>query len=184
MDDKNIIDLFWERNESAISKTSVKYGKLCKSVALNILNNSFDAEECVNDTYLKAWQLMPTERPKFLSAFLCKITKNFALKKYEYYSASKRKGNSQKCLDEIYDYIVDNKNVYDKYEADYIAERINAFLKNETPDNRKIFVKRYWFFDQEKDIAECFGISQSKVKSSLFRTRKKLKEQLEREGLI
>lgn len=183
MEDSKIIDLYWERSESAIKETQLKYGKLCNHIAMNVLHNIENVEECVNDTYLGAWNAMPSQRPNILSAFLCRITRNIALKKYEYNHAQKRNPEIEASFTELDDCITSSENVEEQYEAIYIAKLVSQFLRTLSYENRNIFLRRYWYFDSISEIANCFQYSESKVKSMLFRIRMKLKEQLEKEGV-
>ena len=183
--DVYIVNLFWERDERAITETSRKYGAYCQSIALQILQNIQDAEECVNDTYLKAWDVIPPERPSKLGAFLGKITRNLALDKYKAYRAVKRGGSDfAVSLEELGDCIPDTSaDIQSQANAEYIGKVINDFLKSQPTLARKIFVCRYFYSDSITDIAKRFSCSEGKVKSSLFRTRNKLKIHLEKEGI-
>lgn len=182
MDDNEIIDLFWERSEIAIKESEIKYGKLCKHIAMNILNSNEDAQECINDTYLGAWNAIPPYRPNVLAAFLCRITRNLALKKYDYNSAKKRDIKMQLPLEELENYLLSASNVEEDYNAKYLAELMNCFLRTLTYEKRNIFIRRYWFFDSIADISNRFEISESKTKSILFRTRNELRSHIRKEG--
>ena len=185
-DDTYIVDLFWARNEQAITETTRKYGGYCTSIALQILQNLQDAEECVNDTYLKAWDVIPPEKPTKLGAFLGKITRNLALDKYKAYRAAKRGGSEfTVSLEELGDCIPDvSADLQSQADAFYLGKAINTFLKNQPAMARKIFVCRYFYNDSVSDIAKRFACSEGKVKSSLYRTRNRLKIHLEKEGII
>lgn len=184
MDEKEIIDLYWARSERAIVETDQKYGKLCHRIAFNILANHQDSEECVNDTYLKAWSTMPPKRPQKLSAFLGKITRNLALNRYEKYTAEKRGGGEvPAALDELAECIPDHASVENVVENSILVDRLNAFLDGLPAELRKIFMRRYWEVCTVREIAQTYGISESKVKVSLFRTRSKLRSFLEQEGI-
>lgn len=176
--------MFWERSESAIRETDIKYGKLCRHIAMNIVQNIEDVEECINDTYLGAWNAMPQQRPEFLSAFFCRIARNLALKKYEYNSAKKRNAELEISLSELNDCISSGSSVESEYEVMHIAKIISDLLRTLSYENRNVFLRRYWYYDSITDIAGLFGMSESKVKSCLFRTRNKLKEYFEKEGII
>lgn len=182
MEDKEIIDLYWARAETAIEETSKKYGRYCKTIAFRILDSDEDAEECVNDTYMGAWNAMPPQRPSRLLAFLGKITRNLALDRYDYRSAKKRGGGFDLVLSELEDCIPSQDNVAQEYEGSETAKTISSFLKGIDPIHRNVFLRRYWFADSIGDISVRFDMSESKVKSMLFRTRNKLKEHLEKEG--
>lgn len=185
MDDKKIIDLYWKRSESAISETANKYGRYCNTIAFNILHNREDAEECVNDTYLKVWGVIPTLRPLRFSAFIGRITRNLSLNKYEYYNAKKRgQGETQVAFEELQECIAGVDNVENVIEDMLLTEKLNCFLEGLPTEKRKIFMRRYWYFSQVKDIAADYQMSESKVKMILFRTRNALKDYLEREGIV
>lgn len=183
MEDKQIIDLYWSRSEKAISETDKKYGKLCLRLALNILFNQEDAKECVNDAYLGAWNAIPPHYPASLCAFICRITRNLALKKYEYITAEKRNPKTVASLSELEDCISGSNTTEEELENSDIEKVISAFLRALDYNERNIFLRRYWYFDSIKDIAKQFKISSSKATSMLFRTRKKLKACLQREGI-
>ena len=184
MDDNMIIDLYWTRSESAIGETSSKYGRYCTKIAMNILNDREDSEECVNDTYLSVWNAIPPQRPASFSAFLGRITRNLSLNKYKAQNAKKRGGTEiALILGELVDCVPSGNSVESEYEAGRIAKIIDGFLASAGAENRILFVRRYWHADSIKSIANRFSMSESKVKSSLFRTRAKLKEHLEKEGV-
>lgn len=185
LDDNMILDLYWKRSESAIDETAAKYGRYCTTIAMNILKNIEDAEECVNDTYLKAWNAIPPGRPAMFSAFLGKITRNLSLNKYKEQHAQKRGGNKiTLILNELEGCIPSSHSAEIEYESTIIISTINDFLYSLDSEYRIIFVRRYWYMDTIQSIAQRFEISQSKVKSMLFRTRKKLKIYLEKEGVV
>lgn len=184
MDDENIIDLFWERSELAIAETSTKYGIYCRTIALNILSNHSDAEECENDTYIAAWNAMPPTRPTKLLAFLGRLTRNIALDKYDYNTAKKRNGEFDILLSELEECLHSPNNVETEFESGQVSKAISEFLRTIDSEQRVTFIRRYWFLDSIKDISSKFGISESKVKSMLFRTRNKLKIYLEKEGIL
>lgn len=183
MEDKKIIDLYWNRDEEAIKETSAKYGRLCAYIANNILASHEDSEECVNDTYLALWNSIPEKRPNRFSVFVSKIARNLALKKYEYISAAKRNPAAVITLDELNDCVSGTDNVESEIEMKYISNAITNFLWNQTDEKRNIFIRRYWYFDSIESICKYTGFSQSKVKSMLYELRRKLKKQLEREGI-
>lgn len=185
MDDKQIVDLYWERSEAAISETDKKYGSYFRYIADNILHNHEDAEECVNDTYLRAWNTMPPKRPNRLATFLGKITRNLSLNKYETRNAEKRGGGQIPCiLEELQTCIPSGEDVAQIAEDRAVVEAINIFLATLSAESRKIFVRRYWYMSSVRDIATEYGISESKVKVTLFRTRNALKTHLEKEGIM
>lgn len=185
MDDNNIIKLFWERSEEAIVETSKKYSNYCFTISYNILYNNEDAKECVNDTYLRAWNTIPPNRPNRLATFLGKITRNLSLNRYKYIKAGKRGfGQVELVLSELEACIpapMDTEQIFDEL---VLTEAINKFLDNQKKIKRIVFIQRYWYLMPIKEIAEQNNMSESKVKSMLFRTRNELKVYLEKEGII
>lgn len=183
MEDKKIIELFNERSELAVATVEKQYGNYLNKIAKNILGDDSDAEECVNDTYLKAWDSIPPNYPSNLKIYLGKITRNLSLDVLDKNTAIKRGGSvADIVLDELSEIIPDSR-VEKNQESAEIIETINKFLENQTGENRKIFVRRYWYLDSVLDIAKLYHLSESKVKTTLFRMRKGLKEELLREGI-
>lgn len=183
MDDKAIVELYWNRSENAISETAAKYGGYCFHIAHNILANREDAEESVSDTYLAAWNTIPPRRPGILATFLGKITRHISIDRWRARSAYKRGGGEiTLALDELEDCVADTRNVEQDYERKELARAFNRFLDTLPETERNVFLCRYWFLDSVADIAAVFGFSQSKVASMLHRTRAKLRKQLEKEG--
>lgn len=183
MEDLKIIELFFERKEYAIAETERKYGRYLSKIAYNILFDKEDSEECVNDTYMKAWNAIPPQRPKILSTFLGKITRRLAIDIFRKKNAEKRgKSEFASSLSELDECIPDNFSAEKEFEYNLLSENINSFLASLSKENRDIFVCRYFYSDSIKEIASFFGTSESKIKSSLFRSRKILKEQLLKEG--
>jgi RNA polymerase sigma-70 factor (ECF subfamily) len=189
MEDKQIVELYWERDERAIAESDAKYGRYCVQIAMNLLENAQDAEECVNDTYLRAWNAIPPSRPVKLGAFLGKITHNLSLDRYKAKKTAKR-GNSLflVSLDELSECVPDGSTGFesgfdDETEARRIGECINKFLRKQSGEVRDIFICRYFYSDSIGEICRRFGQSESKVKSLLHRTRSKLKKFLESEGI-
>ena len=154
MDDTQIIDLYWDRDQGAITATAGKYGSFLHALSWNILRSHHDAEECVNDTYFRAWNAMPPERPDALRAWLGRITRNLSLDRW--------KAGEERVL----------------------AECVSAFLRGQTADNRYIFLRRYWYGEDIAAIAKRLDCGESRVKSALFRTRKALRAFLEKEGIV
>lgn len=183
MEDKQIVDLYWERSEAAISETQNKYGRYCHYIAYNILHSREDAEECVNDTYIKAWNAMPPHRPQLLSAFLGKITRNTALDRYVYAKAKKRSGEVALILDEMEQCIPDAKTSGSLADELALKEAINGFLRSLPAQTRVIFVRRYWYLSTIREIAGDYEMTISNVKVTLLRTRNKFREYLEKEGI-
>ena len=184
MEDNQIIQLYFDRSEEAISQTAVKYGKYCHTIAYNILQNIEDSEECVNDTYWKAWGIIPPRRPKRLAAFLGKITRNLALDRYRSYTAEKRGGGEMAvALEELGDCVFSGENLEAHADEMVLTDILNRFLASLSAEQRKIFMRRYWYVCSVKEIADDYGITESKVKMSLLRCRNQLKAVLEKEGI-
>ena len=183
MEDARIIDLYWQRDESAISETAAKYGKYLHSISYGILRNEEDAEECVSDTYAGAWQAMPPHRPSVLSAFLGKITRRISISLWRKRSAEKRGGGETAlALDELEECVSGEGDAESEAERRELREKLNAFLRALSPTERQVFLRRYWYMDPVADIAGRFACSESRIRSMLYRTRKKLRAMLEEEG--
>lgn len=183
MDDEKIVQLYWDRSELAIIATADKYGSYCVSIAKNILGNKEDAEECVNDTYLNAWNSMPPHRPSILSTFLGKITRNLSFNKYKYNTANKRGGGETALvLDEIAELVSGTDNVEQEIHHKELLKAIDSFLDRLPSDKRSIFVRRYWYFDSISDIASRFGMTENNVSVTLNRLRLKLHNDLLERG--
>lgn len=183
MDDNGIIQLYWDRNDQAIKVTSDKYGHYCKSIAKNILNNEEDAEECVNDTYLKAWNSMPTHWPEQFATFLGKITRNLSFNKYKHDHAEKRGGGEiTLVLDELTDCISDVDDVEQIIDRQELIRTINLFVRSLSVNKRNIFVRRYWYADSVAEIAHDNGMLQGTISKTLERTRKQLNAYLIERG--
>ena len=183
MNDKDIIDLYWLRDEDAITKTSEVYGFYLRSIALRILENPSDAEECVNDTYNAAWNSIPPNKPEILSTYLGKLTRRICLKTIRSNSTQKRgSGEVALSLDELAECVPAESSVYDAIEHKELVSLINLFLDSLPVYERRVFVLRYWHALPIKNIEKQLGYSKSKVESMLHRTRVKLKKRLEKEG--
>jgi RNA polymerase sigma-70 factor (ECF subfamily) len=184
--DEQIIALYWVRSETAISETEAVYGKYCHKIAMNVLANREDADECVNDTYARAWNAIPPERPNKLSAFLGRITRNAALHVWEKRQAEKRGGGQfDIVLSELDEVLSDGGlSIERQIETASITDALNHFLSVQSDVNKRLFVRRYWHTDSLEEITADLGMSVSKAKSILFRMRKKLKIHLESEGII
>ncbi len=183
MDDNDIIRLYWDRNDQAISATSEKYGYYCKAIARNILNSEEDAEECVNDTYLNAWNSMPTHWPEQLTTFLGKITRNLSFNKYKHDRTEKRGGGEiTLVLDELTDCVSDIENVEQIVDCQELIKAVNSFVRSLSVSKRNIFVRRYWYADSVAEIANDNCMLQGTVSKILERTRKQLKVYLTERG--
>ena len=182
MEDREIVDLYWARNETALTETGTKYGLLLRKLALGILCSEQDCEEVLNDTYLAAWNSMPDNRPHNLGAYLCRIVRNLALNKRRWRTAEKRNAEYDVCLDELTAFFPSSSSVEDDFDARETARMISSFLYTQDATNRQIFLRRYWFFDTPEEIAEMFGMKPNTVKSILYRTKTKLLRYLREEG--
>lgn len=182
MDDNRIIELYWQRSEDAIHQTSRKYGKYCYRIADNILADRQDSEECVNDTYLSAWNTIPPHRPGHLRAFLGRITRNLALNRHKQNTAKKRGGGQVELVfEELRDCIPGQ--AVDHTEDLVITDTLNRFLGALPARTRRIFLLRYWYFSSVAEIAKEFDMSESNVKVLMYRTRQELRCLLEKEGI-
>ena len=181
MEDFQIVDLYWARNEKAISESERKYGRMLKSLSHSILTSREDAEECVNDTYLAAWQSMPTERPSYLGAFLSKITRNLSIDRYRRSHREKR-GGVDNLMAELSECIPGGEMPDEALDYGVLAEQIGAYLSGLKPAVRQAFVGRYFFALSLQEIADRQGVTLSWVKTALHRTRQGLREYLEKEG--
>ena len=185
MTDAEIIELYFERSEAAIEETAKRYGAYCSAIAMNILHNREDGEECVNDTFLKAWNAIPPQRPVKLSSFLGRITRNLSLNKYESRNTQKRIGNETALLlSELEEMLPIAQNVEEQAETNELAQEIDKFLLTIERQDAAFMVRRYWYGDSVTQIAKRFDAGESRVKTNLFRTRKKLKNYLESRGII
>ena len=182
MDDTSIIELYWKRDEQAIAETEKKYGKLCYRIADNILKHKEDSEECVNDAFMKAWDSIPPDRPKYFSAYLCQIVKRLALSKLRYNSAGKRQHDNVLSFEELSDIVSDKQTPEDARVMAELSNAISDFLMSENKQNRMIFIRRYWYYDSIEIISKEFRVNSKTVGSILFRMRKRLKTYLEKEG--
>lgn len=182
MNDQEIVDLFFERNEEAIRMTEQKYGRYCHYVANNILESQGDSEEIVNDTLLRTWNSIPPAKPESLKAFLGKIARNLALDKYSKNHAQKRNSGVDLAYEDLSELIPDKG---DGSIVDQLALKtaLNGFLSSLKPDKRIIFMQRYWYLSSVKDIAKRNGLSEANVKITLMRLRAKFKTHLEKEGI-
>ncbi|MCI8809600.1 MAG: sigma-70 family RNA polymerase sigma factor [Oscillibacter sp.] len=184
MKDCAIIDLYWSRNPEAISQTCEKYESYCRAVAQNILPDRRDTEECVNDTWLKAWNAMPEDRPSLLAQYLGKITRNLALNRWRASHAEKRgAGELPLVLDELAE-CVSSSDILQTLEAAELEEAINRFLHTLPERECNLFLRRYWFAEPAAGIAKRYGMRENTVRTILFRSRKKLQCCLEKEGLL
>lgn len=184
MEDEEIIALFFRRAEAAITQTQEKYGRLCLSVARRILPDDRDAEECVSDACLRAWNAIPPEHPRSLRSYLVRITRNLALDKYAYNNAEKRGTALTSAFEELEPCLPATLGDAESgVEAHEFSRVLNVFLRAQSKDARIFFVRRYWYGESIREIADACRVSEEKVKTSLFRTRNRLKNALEKEGI-
>ncbi len=179
MDDERITELFFARDEQAISELDRKYGKLCHSISYHILNDRQDTEECVNDAYLGVWNRIPPERPNPLQAYLCKIVRNISLKRYRQKSAVKRNSSYRIAMEELEDCLSAPDTVESELEARALASVIQDFLDSLTEENQVIFMRRYWFSDSYEEISRRVGLAEKTISVRLTRLRKQLKSYLQ-----
>lgn len=182
MNDDQIIELYWSRNENAIAETESAYGRRLLGLAYRIVQNIQDAEESVSDTYLKAWQTIPPQRPGYFFAYLAKICRHFALGRLDWQNAAKRKAEVVALTEELQLCIPDPWQAR-VLEGREISRLLDEFLAATAKESRQIFLRRYWYADSVSEIASRYRISESKVKTSLHRTRNRLREFLEKEGI-
>lgn len=184
VEDHQIIELYWARDEQAITVSDAKYGPYCRAVARNILWDERDGEECVSDTWHRAWNVMPPQKPGLLRAFFGKITRNLALSRYEKNTAQKRGGGELPlALEELENCIPAQATVEQQIEDAALTALLEGFVKSLPERDRTIFLRRYWYLCPVKDIAKGLALGESRVKMSLLRSRNKLRELLEQEGI-
>lgn len=183
LEDNKIIELFFARSEKAIAAVQEKYGKACFKVAFGILNNYEDSEECVNDSYLGAWNSIPPKKPNPLMSYILRLVRNCALNRFDYNSAKKRAGSYAVCLDEIGYKIEADETPETSFEMKQLTAYINEFLESISKANRILFIRRYWFMDTYEEISEMTGIKTSTLKVRIMRIRNELKEFLSVKGV-
>ena len=185
MEDRQIIDLYWQRSSDAIRESEHKYGAYCRTISQNILQNREDAEECVNDTWLKAWNAMPPHRPARLALFFAKIVRNLSFNRVEALSAQKRgRGELPLVLEELAECIAAPSDVESEYEARELGRSLDRFVCSLPSREANIFLRRYFFTDSVAQIAERYGLSENHTGVLLSRTRKKLRQHLTKEGFF
>ena len=183
MEDYKIVDLYWERSEDAIVETRHKYERMLSGISYSLLNSNEDAEECVNDTYLQAWNQMPTDRPIYLGAYLSKIIRALSISKFRSQHRKKRGGFENLCS-ELDECIPDSCSIEEQYQNGRLTELINRFLEDLPEEKRVIFIRRYFCSDSVEQISSRMQISVPKVKVSLHRMREELREILEKEAML
>ena len=184
MEDEQIIELFMCRSESAIHSLSEKYQRFCYSIIMKIVPDKRDVEECLNDLYLRIWNSIPPDCPNCLSAYLAKITRNIALDRYSYNTAKMRNSDLTTAFAELEPFLFTKTSSMEHYIDEYsFKEFINQFLRKQSKESRVFFIRRYWYGDSIKQIATENNVSEEKVKTSLFRTRSKLKLAMQKEDI-
>ena len=185
MEDAKIVQLYWDRDQSAIAQTAEKYGNYCTSIARNILGSREDAEECVNDTYMNAWNSIPPHHPHRLATFLGRITRNLSFNRYKRIHADKRGGGEVPAvLGELEECVSGENSVEQEVEYKELIKAIDAFLATLPSEQRKIFVCRYWYTDSVSTIAKRFGRRENTISMMLSRTRSKLQAYLVERGFV
>ena len=184
MDDSAIVALYWQREESAITETAAKYGGLCHSIAMNILSSYEDAEECVSDTWARAWDSMPPQKPQSLRAYLGRITRNLSISRFRKNHAQKRGSGAEQLLSELEDCIPAPQRVEHIVEAGELAAVISRWLDTLPPGDRDLFVRRYWYGDSVAQLAQLWMRPAVHISQRLLRLRRKLKAALEKEGIV
>ena len=185
MEDRQIVELYWQKNPDAISETANKYGAYCFAIAENILHNPEDSEECVNDTWLHAWNAMPPQRPGVLRMFLAKITRNLSFDRFSARNAEKRGGGEiALVLDELAECLAGRTDVEAAYEGKELEQCIRRFVRALPERDGNVFLRRYFFTEPVAAIAERYGLTENHVMVILNRTRKKLKLELIKEGYL
>ena len=182
---RQIVDLYWERSPLAIEKSQKNYGSYCHAIAYNILHNDPDSDECVNETWYRAWCAMPDARPDHLGAFLAAITRRLSIDYYRRHHAARRNfGETNLLYEELSECLADQRSDMDQHIDEMtLTEALNHFLKELDQESRVLFIKRYWYCESIREIANSLSMNQSRIKSNLFRTRKRLKKYLESEGI-
>ena len=185
MNDDQIIDLYWQRNDAAIRETSRKYGVYCFSIAENILKCREDSEECVNDTWLQTWNSIPPQRPNIFRMYLAKITRNLSFNRYQAQHAVKRGGGKiSLVLDELSECVADTSDPADIYQKKELEQHINCFVRSLSERDGNIFIRRYFFTESVSEIAKHYHLTENNVMVILSRTRRKLRLWLKKEGYV
>jgi len=182
MQDAQIVELYWNRDERAISESDVHYGAYCRRIATNILTNREDAEEAVNDTWYRTWENVPPQRPASLSSFFGRIVRNLSISRYRANRAQKRHSGITALLSELDDCVASNVSTTQAFEGKLLAETIDRWLTSLPADDRILFLRRYWFGDAVNALAKECGITHNQMAQRMLRLRKALKSVLEQEG--
>ena len=182
VEDEKIIELLFEHDENGLKELTKKYDLLIKKIAYGILNNNSDTEECVNDTYLKVWSIIPPYKPDYLKPFLCKIIRQLSIDRYRFNHRGKRNKKQNISLNDLDYEISDNKNVDDEFNSKLLTEYINNFISDLDVVSQTLFIRKYFLFEETKTLSKRFNLSENYIDVKLFRIRKKLKKYLESEG--
>ena len=184
IDDEKIIELFFKRDQQAIRELDIKYGKICHNLSYNIVNSRQDAEECVSDVWLRLWNAIPPERPRSLAAYITTVTRRLALDKCDYNRAAQRRSDLTVAFEELEGCLPAEDGAVRALEQQEFRRVLNGFLRKLTRQSRTYFIRRYWYGESIREIADSCGAGEEKVKSSLFRTRQRLRTVLEKEGML
>lgn len=184
MEDNKIIDLFFERSEQAIIELSKKYGKVCMKISMNVLNDVQDAEECVNDSYLGAWNTIPPERPNPLLSYVCRIVRNISINRYKQKTATKRNSAYDLCIHELENCLCSPGSIDDSIEEAMLSSYLDEFIGGLDTVNQMIFVRRFWYMDSYKDIAKASRLKDGNIRVRVARMKSELKLFLEQKGVI
>lgn len=184
MSDQAIIDLYWKRDQNAISETEKAYGNYCHTIAFNILTNREDAAECVNDTWFKAWQAIPPARPRYFSAWLAKITRNLSLQRLQSRNAQKRGGGQAEIVIHELDDVIANSNPAENTEARELAAVISEYLLSLSQEKRLLFIGRYFYFHSIRELSRHVGLRENNINTLLYRIRQELKKYLQERGYL
>lgn len=184
MDEKQIINLLFARSENALTELSSKYGRLCTQLAANIVNDRQDAEECVNDTWLGVWNSIPPNNPESLISYVCRLTRNIAVKRYRHNTAAKRNSSYDVVLDELSECLASSQDVESEVNESLLTETIEGFLDSLKQIDRVLFIRRYYFSDSYAEIAAQCGLSEKNVSVKLTRLRNKLRNYLKERDYI
>lgn len=184
VEDSTILALYRDRAEDAVAFTKEKYGALCRSVARRMLNDERDVDECESDVYLRAWNSIPPEKPACLGAWLARVTRNAALDRSRYNGAARRDSALMEAFEELEPWLAAAESDPQRsLDGEALRQTLNGFLRAQTPEARRFFLRRYWYGESVREIAQSCGVGESKVKTSLFRTRERLRAELEKEGI-
>lgn len=183
MEDKQIIELYWNRKEDAIKESDLKYGKLLHHISFRILSNHQDSEECVNDTYCKMWEVVPPQRPKSLCAYMGRIVRNLSINRWYEKRAQKRGCNADILLSELSDCIPSMNTVEAEVDENELTNLINRWLSNLSQEDRVLFLRRYWYGDSVKELAKECGTKENSMAGRIYQLRQKLKAELIKEGI-